>query len=557
MNKNKMIRAMAVMLGTVTAFGSASLLVACTEENGSSNDKLIIMTEALNGLFNPFYSTAGTDMDMVGMTQLSMLSTNDEGSIAYGKDEATVVLDYKQEYNASEGTTGDGVTTYYFVIKNGLKFSDGEPLTMNDVLFNMYVYLDPVYTGSSTMYSTDILGLSEYRTQKASSSGSGSASDTISNEASTRAQDRINELLNLYKATNTKLNGSSSSYDVSEADMRDAINSYTSFSSGYKNAVTNTEMTTEELQKQLLADYELVLTTFKEELQNDYESYKDSYTEDPYKSTGEFDEITSFMYAEGFVSLEYEQEAGQAADKSKIKKVTRNYNTTTVKDKDSAVQYVYDSKVSSALIEILNYWGTANTIKTNFISKATEVILHEGMSGDELAYKNISGIVSMGHAEGTDSSITIGSNTYKIATSHNTDGTVANSDEYDVLRIKINGVDPKAIWNFGFSVAPYHYYSDPDKYKVDIENNEFGVEWGSYDFMTDVIQGTNKSGERKNQVPVGAGPYAASTSSYNLDLSSSTPTGSQFYSNNSVYFQANISSHRSSPRQTATVSKTS
>ncbi len=36
---------------------------------------------------------------------------------------------------------------------------------MRDVLFNIYVYLDPVYTGSSTMYSTEIVGLAEYRTQ--------------------------------------------------------------------------------------------------------------------------------------------------------------------------------------------------------------------------------------------------------------------------------------------------------------------------------------------------------------------------------------------------------
>ena len=40
----------------------------------------------------------------------------------------------------------DGRTEYEFLIKKDIKFSDGTTLTIKDVLFNMYVYLDPAYT---------------------------------------------------------------------------------------------------------------------------------------------------------------------------------------------------------------------------------------------------------------------------------------------------------------------------------------------------------------------------------------------------------------------------
>lgn len=531
MNKKKTVRAIALTLGTVLGAGALGAFAGCHKKEKT----FVVMTEALNGLFNPFYSTAGTDMNIVGMTQLGMLSTDEHGEIAYGKDEATAVLDYKREYNATEGDTGKGVTTYYFVLKNGIQFSDGEPLTMNDVLFNIYVYLDPVYTGSSTMYSTDIVGLSRYRTQKNTSSGAGSGDDAISNQANSRADDRVQELINVYHDAGRT--GTGDSYEATEAQMKAAISGLTSFSVGFKDAISNKELTVEEYRQQLLDDYEFTLRTFKEELESDYESAKDSFTEEPYKSTGAFDEVTSFMYMEGYVTLEYEQVAGSTADRSKIKEVHRNY-ADSIKTKDQAIDLVYNDKVSTALDEILRYYATATTVKTDYISKATEVILHENLEDGELAYKNVEGIVSMGHdASVTQESITIDGNNYKIAKTHDEKGRPQNEGEYDVLRVKINGVDPKAVWNFGFSVAPYHYYSDPtnEKCAMDISQNKFGVEWGSYDFMSKTIQGVNSYGGRKNQVPVGAGPYMATNSSGKSD----TPSGGDFYNSNIVYFKSN------------------
>ena len=63
---------------------------------------------------------------------------------------------------------------------------------------------------------------------------------------------------------------------------------------------------------------------------------------------------------------------------------------------------------------------------------------------------------------------------------------------------------------------------------MDIANNKFGVEFASFEFMTDIIQST-----RNIKIPMGAGAYKA-TNSENGD-----PSESSFYMNNVVYFKAN------------------
>ena len=155
-------RIISLMLAAVMLFGVLASTTACGNKT-ETPDALVIMTEELDGLFNPFFSTTGADANIVGMTQIGMLGStyeNGDVKVAFGKDHAVAVLDYVQTYDAATDKT-----TYTFVLKNDVVYSDGHPMTMEDVLFNLYVYLDPVYTGSSTMYSTDIVGLQDYRTQ--------------------------------------------------------------------------------------------------------------------------------------------------------------------------------------------------------------------------------------------------------------------------------------------------------------------------------------------------------------------------------------------------------
>ena len=155
-------RILALVLAIAMCLGVGSMFAGCNPKS-SAVDAFVIMTENLDGLFNPFYYTAANDGDIVSMTQISMLTTDyvdGKVVVACGDEHAVVAKDYAINYDSATDKT-----TYTFVIKNGIKFSDGQPLTIEDVLFNMYVYLDPNYTGSSTMYSTDIVGLRNYQLQ--------------------------------------------------------------------------------------------------------------------------------------------------------------------------------------------------------------------------------------------------------------------------------------------------------------------------------------------------------------------------------------------------------
>lgn len=144
-----------------------------------------------DGVFNPYFSTSAYDSTVVGQTQIGMLSTDAQGNIVCGEDEPTVALAYTIKEIEENGKK---YTVYEFLIKNGIQFSDGQPLTIKDVLFNLYVYLDPAYTGSATIYSTDIVGLSNYRLQKVGDINDDSASSfeqTFVDEANTRIQNLI------------------------------------------------------------------------------------------------------------------------------------------------------------------------------------------------------------------------------------------------------------------------------------------------------------------------------------------------------------------------------
>ncbi len=525
------------MLLLVAMLASAVLnMAACNpnkDKDKNKKDTLVLMTENLDGLFNPFFSTSAADGTIVAMTQIGMLSSklNAKGDVevAFGQNEATAALDFQ----ATEIKEGSAVkeTVYTFVLKNGVKFSDGHPLTMEDVLFNLYIYLDPVYTGSATIYSTDIKGLAEYRNQLPGIDNDSDTESETNADAAVRAENRIMTLVQLYWATSKILNAGSQTNSVTYAQMVDAIKNYDISSDyAYLNAVATTENQNKVTYQNLLDDYDLALKYFREELENDFKNAKENYTEEPYKSHPEFqNEVFCFMFMEGLVTPVYAKLPGtNKDDKSKIERFDYGYANETITTKEQAIEKVYNDTVRHKLDQILTGWATATKLATEFTAKAKEVILRELAVGDELLVPNISGIVSLGH--NTDkTSVVVNGTTYKVAQNHNSDGTPVNADEYDVLQITINGVDPKAMWNFAFSVAPQHYYGSGYNVPVDIKNNKFGVEYASFDYMRNVLQTPDK-----NKLPMGAGVYKVT----NRD-NSDTPSRSEFFDNNIVYFKAN------------------
>ncbi len=510
---------------------TALTLASCGGDNSSKKDSIVLMSDDVSGLYNPFYATSGADQEVTGMTQIGMLTTDRNGQTACGDDLPTVVKAYKQELVDSD-------TVYTFVLKNNLKFSDGVALTMNDVLFNMYEYLDPVYTGSSTMYSIKIKGLTQYRTQKDYSGSSSQAEDAITSQASALAQSRIEELIYVFEE-NGLVEGTQNSYSLNEAGMRAAINNW-DVNEGYKSAVATEEeqktLTMADYRKKLAEDYDLTLSTFKDELKSDYLAAKESYdlTTDPYKAWAKEleSDIFKFFLFEGYITPVYKEVQGKK-DKTVIEKFENTSIAEKYKTEDEAINRVYSDYVKTQLNTILSYWGTAGTLTTKYTGAARDVIIHNNVSGDDgLTYKNISGIVSLGHTTDVQS-VEIEGTKYNVCHDHNTDGSVKDASTYDVLQITLDGQDPKAIYNFGFTVAPAHYYTadatHPNGREIDIVNNKFGVEYASSDFQSKVIQS-----QQHVEVPVGAGAYQATDENNN-----DNPSGDNFVRSNVIYYKAN------------------
>ncbi len=149
-----------------------SVIGAVAEETAEQGTPLVVATSSLSQKFSPFFADTEYDMDVVRRTQVNMMTTDRTGGIIYNGIEGETI-----SYNGTDYTyygPGDlsvvydedaDLTTYTFKLRDDLKFSDGEPMTIDDVIFNYYVYLDPAYNGSTTLNSYDIVGLQAYRTQ--------------------------------------------------------------------------------------------------------------------------------------------------------------------------------------------------------------------------------------------------------------------------------------------------------------------------------------------------------------------------------------------------------
>ena len=534
---NKVLKAMGCALigGSLLC---ATAFSACGK-SGLDPEKraLNLAIGALDDNFNPFFYTSANDGEVIAMTQVSLLSVDPDGNPAVGENYPVVAKDYTYTYynevtggSATENSEDAKRTEYEFLIKNGMKFSDGTPLTIQDVLFNFYVYLDPSYTGSNIMYSVDIQGLAAYQ-KNDSTLGVDAEVDT--SDYAAKAQARINALI---EWSNDRANITPPDED----------------------------------------DIQLVASLFEEELNSDWTAIETSWQE-TYKVNYNFKAAwQAYLYQEGIVSVQERKNSDGTtyqirvdASGNEVLPTSKEYDTaknlTTLdgwadgaigasstgvvecqniidevtaltngitdeyeylqKTKEYCIKKVYDTNLVSdknsglygyGYANVLQWWATAANAYSAFLADERGKAIE---NADNPRYY-ISGI-----------------QTYKTSTFK---GAPLNS-EYDVLKIVINGVDPAAIWNFGISIAPLNYYSGSyngvnyvEKATAWSKTNgyadgegQYGVKRGDFDFLEKVVKS-------KSKLPKGAGAYAASTSSGNV-----ANDGNDFKSNNIVYYQRN------------------
>ncbi len=132
-----------------------TVMLSSCESYNPTYDTLVIATQTFEGKFNPFYAESAYDMQVLDQIFVNPQIVNKDNAL----EDWAGSIDYK-EITAPDGHTQ---VEYTVKVKKGMKFTDGEPVTIDDLIYSYYVYADPSYTGpSSTFYTEDIVGLKEY-----------------------------------------------------------------------------------------------------------------------------------------------------------------------------------------------------------------------------------------------------------------------------------------------------------------------------------------------------------------------------------------------------------
>lgn len=413
----------------------------------AANEKnpLVIAENTFDGKFSPFFATNVPDRKVTEKTQALLITNNELGEPVAGVEWPTVAWDLEMTTNDDQSKS-----TYKLWIKNGITFSDGHVLTVDDVLFNLYVYLDPKYDGSSTLYSMNIEGLKAYQTQ-------------IPDE----------------NASNAKL-----------AEFADAAGKKVDEALAGNGEAAVVDKLWELVKESLVKDNNALIKNKYEPKAFGLDAPEDFLASAPQSIilfyTGSTLGKDLIAYKNGAYVID--ESTGLTVDKM---------NTYTEEDYiDASLKCIKEAMTAVEFDEAFGY-TTVDDAK-NFYTEEEKAAYLDANKG---TVKSISGI---------------------------TKGKEVCSDgvERETLTMVLNGVDPKAIWNFGFSVAPMHYYAGQERHDKANGVDYFGVDFSSKEFMMEL--------KSYNGLPMGAGPYKIT------DVNNSeNPTEDKFFDKAICYLTAN------------------
>ncbi len=143
---------------------------ASGDGEGQSDVPLVIACGKFSKQFNPFAAVSKSDKKVVDLTQIPLFMDDRSGRLVYkgidgevrqyqGKDYTYYgAADLSIQYDDKKDKTD-----YRIKIRDDLIFSDGEKVTIDDVIFSLYVFCDNDYNGDVPLKNMPIQGLLNYQ----------------------------------------------------------------------------------------------------------------------------------------------------------------------------------------------------------------------------------------------------------------------------------------------------------------------------------------------------------------------------------------------------------
>lgn len=219
----------AMVLGTMSMSAFAEETEAVTEAAAESTDgeatPLVVGSAYFSEKFGSLFAESVPDQTIGDLTGLYLIENDRAGGIIYnganpeGETIAYNGTDYTYHTLANITVTeNEDNTVYNLKLRDDVVFSDGTPLTADDVIFTMYVYADTDYDGYATFNTTAIKGMQNYRLNS-------TAADSITDEDITAAIAEMPETLaaSVKDAMKALLD---SEYDWAEGAWEDYADAY-------------------------------------------------------------------------------------------------------------------------------------------------------------------------------------------------------------------------------------------------------------------------------------------------------------------------------------------
>lgn len=112
-------------------------------------DTIIVGLTDPSGAFTPYFQQSGYDGNVSSLLYASLVNVDDKG---------LPVPELAESWDIS-----DDALTYTFHLKSDLKFSDGSPLTADDVAFTWTILHDKAYDGDSQVLTLNVVGGAAYK----------------------------------------------------------------------------------------------------------------------------------------------------------------------------------------------------------------------------------------------------------------------------------------------------------------------------------------------------------------------------------------------------------